>query len=599
MHSNGYTSGDIAQLLHITERSVRKRQGIEQYILGTMSVGRGRPVTVYSSGVLDLWGRLPDDLQTTTERKRSQRSDWGTPRNCTPEQWAGVILAVREFYMGNAQANLRLACEQAERQAAAAGVRLPISAPQIYKRLTCRNTAPDGLPISEFYRDNWEMIRRSGLRKKDISLQTVTARYDWHSVFESLGWAGAGYGALRGWSIDVRKNDVWTRDADGRGEFGAAIYIRCVLTGYPLWVEPVETETSEALIRAYLKCMFAWQRSPDLFVAIDNGRAMIAERTLGVIASTLPAEAFKRAANIPELFGAGASPILRNLPNIPRAPFKAALERSFKIIKDEHDATRHARNYQGGSRAEAVQLSVSNRPAWQYMQTNLVTVDEYFDGLGSWLYSDYITRERPDMHPLFRERGVSCSIGNVFRYYYDPTPSLPTGEQLADLLYWATDPRSRAIAKAGLGYVDVTINGTYWHCISDKLDHQYHQHKIAVLPIPDTDYAILMLADNPSDPRYIATARNGFIRSLDALKAVRPLVVETQNVIREKLKEEREMSPPARWENTAPVAEDLAPTLPQGAQAWIDGTELTIHALDEAPDTTIDSVIRDLDDIID
>lgn len=598
MHSNGYTADDIARLVSISERSVRRRSGIEQYILGTLSTGRGRPVTVYTREVLALWGRLPDDLQTT-DRKRSQRSDWGCPRTCSPEQWAAVILAVRGFYMGNAQANLRLACEQAERQAAAAGVEIPVSAAQIYKRLTCRNVAPDGLPISEYYRDNWEMIRRSGLRKKDMSLQTVTARYDWLRVFETIGWAGAGYGALRGWSIDVRKNDVWTRDESGHGEFGAAIYVRCALTGFPLWVEPVETETSEALIRAYLKCMFAWKRSPDLFIAIDNGRSMIAERTLGVLKSTLPAEAFKRAEQFPELFGSSGSPILRNLPNIPRSPFKAALERSFKLIKDEHDATRHARNYQGGSRAEATQLSVSNRPGWQYMQTNLVTCDEYFDGLGTWLYSDYISRERPNMYPLFRERGISASIGNVFRYYYDPTPALPTGEQIAHLLYWATDPRSRAIAKAGLGYVDVTINGSYWHCISDKLDHQYHQHKIAVLVIPDTEYAILMLADNPSDPRYIATARNGMIRSLEDLQEVRPLVVKTQASIRDGLRQERDATPAASWVNTQPVADDITPALPTGAQAWIDGTEIAIHELDDSPSTTIDDVIRGVDDIID
>lgn len=595
LRSDGITAGDIARRLNLSERSIRKRNGIDQFIIGQFATGRGRPVTLFSREALSLWGV---ESVTAEPRVRSERSDWGVPRCCTPEQWEAICLSVRELYMANAQANLKLACEQAVRRAGMSGVELPVTAAQIYKRLTCKNTAPDGLAMSPFYRDNWEVIRRSGLRKKDIALEIATHRYNWLDIFENLGWAGAGFGAMRGWSIDVRKNDVWTtpNDRSSQAEFGSAMYIRCVLTGYPLWVEPVQTETSDALIRGYLKCMLAWRKCPDLFVAIDNGKAMISERTLQVIKTTLPPEAFAMAAQIPEMFQEG-SPIIRNLPNIPRSKFKAALERSFKLIKDEFDATRHARNYQGGSRAEAVQLSVSNRPAWQYMSTAISTTDEYFDGLGTWLYSDYVARERPRMFPTLVARGISPTIGAAFQYYFDPTESLPTNERIADLLYWAT-PRP-SICKASLGYVDAVIGGEFWHCVSEALNHQYYGHKIAVLPIPDTDFAVLMLADNPSAPKYLATARNAFVRSMDELREVRPIVIETQNAIRTQLREERQATPPATWENTT-AAEQPTPALPESAQAWLDGIEIPVQEIDDNDDTTsLDSIMRDVDNLLD
>jgi hypothetical protein len=595
LRSDGITAGDIARQLNLSERSIRKRNGIDRFIVGRFATGRGRPVTLFSREALSLWGV---ESATAEPRVRSERSDWGVPRCCTPEQWEAICLSVRELYMANAQANLRLACEQAVRRAGMSGVDLPMNANQIYKRLTCKNVAPDGLAMSSFYRDNWEVIRRSGLRKKDIALEIATKRYGWLPIFESAGWAGAGFGAMRGWSIDVRKNDIWTtpNDRSGGPEFGAAMYIRCALTGYPLWVEPVKTETSAALIRGYLKCMLAWRKCPDLFVSIDNGKAMISERTLKVIETTLPKEAWAMTSQIPELFHDG-SPILRNLPNIPRSPFKAALERSFKLIKDEFDATRHARNFQGGTRAEAVQLAVTNRPAWQYMSTAISTTDEYFDGLGTWLYSDYVSRERPRMFPSLIARGISPTIGAAFQYYFDPTESLPTNERIANLLYWATPKPS--ICKASLGYVDAVIGGEFWHCVSEKLDHHYYEHRIAVLPIPDTDFAVLMLADNPSSPKYLATARNAFVRSMDELRAVHPIVIETQNAIRTGLREERQATPPAVWENTT-SAEQPTPALPDGAQAWLDGIEIPIHELDDdARPTDLDAIVRDVDSLLD
>ncbi|MEP7217634.1 MAG: hypothetical protein ABI876_01895, partial [Bacteroidota bacterium] len=392
---NLMTAEDIAGRVGVSKRAVLKRAGIDQFVADRASRG-GRPVNLYTATALSLWG-----IQTTTpspaDKQRKGRSDHGAPRKCSAESWQLLTETARALYMASAQGNLRLACEQTCRQLAAQGVIVPITHKQLYKRLTCKNTGTDGLPISEFYRENWEAIRSSGLRKKDLALKVVTARYDWLSIFESCGWAGEGFGALRVWSIDVRHGDAWSIGDDGKPHLPSAVYIRCGLTGMPLMVYPIETESSEAIIRAVLQCMIRWQRVPDVAYAIDNGSAMVAERTLGVLNSTLPESAWERAAEMPEIFGANRSPILRNLPNIPRAPFKAALERSFKHIKDEYDANRFALTYQGGDRSEAVQLRVSNRPSWQYLPEVVRSSTSYFSGLDEWLYSDYIARLRPAM----------------------------------------------------------------------------------------------------------------------------------------------------------------------------------------------------------
>lgn len=576
MPDSTLTAEEIAQVIGITARAVQKRSGIAQYECGTASRG-GRPSRLFRAEALQLWGppatttaRQLAAARQLASRHRQQRADWGLPRNCTFEQWGALVASVRGFYVASAQPNLKLACEHAAAADSRNGFQWPLSAQQVYRRLSRKDLAPDGLPISELLRDGWEDIRRSALRKKDIALEIATSRYCWPEIFENAGWAGHGFGALRVWCIDVRSADAWANNTQGKAILPLAIYIRCGLTQYPLWVEPIEGETSTAIIRAVLKCMIAWRRSPDMAYVIDNGKAMIAERTLEVLKHTLPYEAFERAREYPEIFGANGSPILRNLPNIPRSPFKAALERSFKLIKDEYDATRHPHSYQGGNRSEAVQLRISSQPVYTYAPHVLQSVGKYFGGMAEWLYTDHVHRQRPAMFPTFTQRGITPSIAAVFEYYYDPLPAMPDGERLAYILYWATE--RRAVVKAGLGYVDATINGRLWHCVSPALDHHLHGQKIAVLPIPDSDHAVLMLANDPSRPRYLATAPNAMFRSIAQIREHGPAVGNAQRAIRAELRRQREATPARAWANTHPTTTPQ-PQLPAAAAAWIDGGE--------------------------
>ncbi|MEP7219090.1 MAG: hypothetical protein ABI876_09250, partial [Bacteroidota bacterium] len=205
------------------------------------------------------------------------------------------------------------------------------------------------------------------------------------------------------------------------------------------------------------------------------------------------------------------------------------------------------------------------------------------------------------MFPAFTDRGLPPSIADVFQYYYDPTPQLPSGERLAHILYWAT--QKRAVAKAQLGYVDVTIGGEFWHIASTDLDHRYAGHKIAVLPIPDSDSAILMLADNPSDPRYIATGRQGYLRSLNDIREVKPMIGSIRKEVLSRLRTERQAVPPMPWVTTAPRG-GTVPALPEDTAAWIEGERMEVEvmapgSLDRNDDQHLDDLLTNADNLLD
>ncbi len=554
---SGLTADQIADSIGISVRAVRKKKGVDRFVIGHASTGPGRPVTLYNPTVLALWPGFKENA-VQKEEPRKGRSDCGIPRKCTAEQWQCIVDRTKALFLNNAQKNLRMACSEAARQLKAEGVEVPLN---VYKRLSRDHTDHNSIYISEYRREQWDQTHDNIWRKKDLAIAMPTLRYDYLSIFESAGWAGEGFGALRAWAIDVRKNDVWVKNDGGFSTkpgqqylMPSGVYIRDALTGYPLWMEPIagKTETQEDIIRAYISCGIAWGTFPDIAVAMDNGKSMVAARTKGVIAASLPAEAWERADALPEIFGhkGECSPILLNLPNIPQAAFKAALERSFRQMKDEFDATRFPKHYQGGSRQEAVQLTLAAMPVFPQA---MLSAGQYYKELASWLWNDYVNTERPrsDSLTLLKERGIAPSIRAAFEYYGGAPKQngqWPDGERLARMLFFAAEKPS--IVKAKLGYVDATVNGNYARWICKELDG-YFNRRIAVIPIPghEKEHAVLMLVEDKREPVYIGIAANGFIRDISRLADAKKLRDETQNHIRTRLKEERDNVQEANWRN--------------------------------------------------
>ena len=577
MTPQAMTVQEISSAIGITPRAVRTKAGIDAYFAGRESSG-GRPADLYRSDVLELW-QTPKSLSADEATRRRNRSDEGLPRKCTREQWDAIVCQVRALYVQSAQANLKLACEVASRSAVDAW---PVTHKQVYRRLNRTDLGSDHKYLSEYRSEGWEYLRLSHLRKADMAKKYMpTTRQDIQSLMESMTVAGAGFGAMSLWVLDLRKNDAWTSDG-----ITSSIYIMCGLTGMPLWVEPVpgRTETKADVARAIMKCAFAWGKRPTVGFALDNGSAMKSEEVRGLLATLLPDSAWECAEMFPELFHDG-TPIVRNLPNIPRAPWKARLERQFKQIKDEHDATMYANAYQGGSRMEAIQHSISSQLT---LPRILSSSDQYNTDLGRYLWGDYIQRERPAMFPLFVERGMTPSIGNVFQYYHDPTSNLPKGEEVAYLLYHAMRASNRAggkvaVVTAELGHASATIAGKSWHLVHSAFGRGVVGQKVAIVPIPGMNEAIVMLVGkNPNDPRYLCTCENFIIRDVSQLP-LRRKAMDVQNAIRADLRSglKDALQPDANGNRPGwghgPV-QPTQPQLPSGA-GWIDAVveEVTVE----------------------
>lgn len=565
MPQNEMTAATIAEIIGITERRVRARVGIEAYLIGHRATG-GRMAKVYRADVMTLFGRSIEQPEEAAEREfeRRKRSDEGLPRNCSAGQWDAIIKVVRALYLQNAQANLKLACEVGQRVAASKGLAWPIGHVQVYRRLMRKDTGRDHQYLSEFFAQDWEAMRRSLLRKADLAKSiTPTVRYQMQSMMESMGVAGPGFGAGRLWVLDARKGDSWTSSG-----MAYAIYIMCGLTGFPLWIEPIpsESETKADVARALLRCCWAWRMRPTVGIALDNGRAMSSKPIVGLMEHLLPRTAWDIAEKFPDLFHDG-EPIIRNLPNIPRAPWKASIERSFKRLKDEHDAPFHAKVYQGGSRAEATQLRLSQQ---LNLPKDIITQAEYFGGLATYVWGDYIQRERPSTFPLLAQRGITPSIAAAWEYYYEPNSSeMPDTESISYLLYhamWASD--KVGFVRCELGSASSTIEGRLWHLVSTKFGRGIAGRKVAIVPVPDTDEAVVMLVDDDKqNPHYLTTCPNFHVRRTDQLH-LRGEAMRVQSELRTDLKAAAEsaLAEGHQWMMSDP--QEIR-TIPDGA-GWTD-----------------------------
>lgn len=608
----GLTAQEVSEITGVTPKAVRKRKDSEKFIIGHDVGGVGRSAILYDARVVSLWGKTAPE-PTKEAARRATRADLGVPRSCSIEQWEAIVSRTKALFLTNAQSNLKQACEMAAAQLVAEGTDVPLN---VYRRLMRKATDATGEYISEYRRENWEILHQAKWRKKDHAIAQTNLRYDYLRIFEAAGWAGPGYGALRAWAIDVRKNDVWVK-ADG-GFSGdkeyvmpAAVYIRDALTGYPLWMEPIatSTETMQDILRSYISCGMCWGTFPDILVAMDNGRSMVAHRTMGVIHASLPESAWELAAEYPQLFGQkNPSPVLFNLPNIPQSPFKAALERSFGRMKAEFDATRSPHTYQGGSRLEATQQDLNAGAPMSHAM--MMTAGEYYRSLASWLWSDYVTKRRDDPkgpYSLAIERGIEPTIEQVHRYYGGMKKrtdgQMPSGERLARMLYFATEKPH--IVKAFTGYADTTIDGVYSRWMSDGLSYRHAGRRVAVIPIPGTDnqQAVVLLAEDVREPVFLCYADRSVIGSLEQLAeakiAQRKIHAKTKSEIRKNSEIED-----AEWSTLDPADEIHLPQTDDQIVGRLhepheDSTETgPVRPVDDADDD-LDDLLAAADDLLD
>ncbi|HVZ40918.1 MAG TPA: hypothetical protein VHI13_16680 [Candidatus Kapabacteria bacterium] len=583
----------------LSERAIHKRKGIERFVLDLISTSvGGRPAKLYSVEAVKLW--LGSQSVETTESapakpKRSRRSDCSQPRKCTPEEWLTIVTRVKGIYLSNAQANLRLACEEAVWQLTDEGMVIKLN---VYRRLFNKNRDKHtGLYLSEFWRDNWRALHTERWYKLRHRHNQHTNSLDRFAFFENAGWAGGptddrpGFGAGRVWVIDGRSSDAWARTSDSRDprsmKLPNALYIRCGLTGYPLWIEPIENESADAVKTALLKCMMYWRRTPDIAVATDGGIAMTAEDTTALLSLLLPDEAWDRAIAFPDFFGhKRPSPVMLNAPYMPNSMFKGMLERGNKEIKDEHDATRHPSSYQGGNRSEAVQIRVTNQPV---VSADAPLLESYFDRMMEWVRTTYIHRERPKSELAHVERyGLPPTYEAAFTYYGGHTEAeeLPRDERLAMILYWFTlrMPDRQAVGRAKGAGVTLTrkIGGEAWPVVCSGITFRHQGEKMCVVPIPgDPVHAVVLhlLNGDERKPQYVGIGIRTRISDPTQIGYQRAATTANRKRYLAEIQAEIKATPKVRFENHphTPIGDDREVPTWLDAQAANDTPQLPEH----------------------
>ena len=581
---NLMTADQIAGSVGIDKRRVFTKKGIDNYFAGIFPnpSGTGRPVKMYRPEALSLWGKSENQIVEANKKvERKGRDDKGGVRWTTPEKLKEAIELTKQLYINNAQANLVLACEKAANKMHMVEGYEAITGERLHRRLQRK----DKYFRSEFFQENWEMIRQKGFKVKDFALNAGgSIRYDNWRIMETAGVANRGNGACQVIVIDDFKRDVWVKK-QGLLEMPGGIAYLDGISGYPLLILPAPSITTEAVAAGMVMVCYAYDLPENAIWVMENSKSMKNVNIEMLARSMYTKEELYDFENgkvewVKQVFYGQTGPVVRSLPHIPKHPFKAKIERFFKIIKDEFDATRSPMNYQGGSRQESTQLTLAATPLAVGQETpNLPAgfytyeYEDYWQELYKWLYSDCIQRQRPVMlqewsreKSKFHGERIQPTINECFNYYRNTEfKREPDEERVAYLLYWAKPERhhpKNLWTVRQLLYVNPTIDGKHLNLFSEEIDESVIGRKIATIPIPwQPDKFLLFIADDVERPKFLCAALEFTANDSKKIPIMRAKTQQARETINNKLDEQRKVL--AAWDNT-----EAQGTLPEPPPKW-------------------------------
>lgn len=600
--TNLMTAEQISEAVGVSRIAVFKRNGLNKYFVGAFPnpSGMGAPVKMYRPEALSLWGKSDNDIRVAAHKaERKGRSDKGSIRKSkkgktwiTEEQLQAALQLVKQLYINNGQANLVYACEKAAEYMNQVPGHEEITGKRLHRRLQRK----DKYFRSEFFTENWEFIRRSELKKWDHKTKdTGTLKYNWWQIMESAGVAGKGHGACQVIVIDDFKRDAWVQ-REGLLEMPGGIAYTDGLTGYPLLIMPAKSINTETVAAGMVMVAYAYNLPENAIWVMENSKVMKNVNIEMLVRSMYTKQELYDFENgniewVKNVFEGCPGPIVRNLPHIPRHAFKARIERYFKLIKDEFDAPRFPMNYQGGSRQEATQLTLARMPMVvgaesKDMPKGFYTIEyeEYWKELYSWLYSDFVMRQRPKMlHEWSKEKTketgnrITATIYECWNYYRDSDYKRETDpERLAYLLYWAQPKRHepRALWTVdNMLFIRPTIKGRTLNLFSSEIHEGVIGRKVATVPIPNVDNRFLIfIADDPKRPEFLCIAEDFTGRDHKQIPAMRRKVAVAREEISGRLKDQASKKFPFR--NThEQVSEPKLKSLPTESDGIMRGLE--------------------------
>lgn len=545
------TYDDLAITVGVTKRAISKKKGIDIYFVKQVSNG-GRPIKLFHKDALKLFGVVPQEIERERDG-RKMRKDINSSRICSEKMEMAVVNLSLEMYLSQANRNYILnavqrACvELWNDQWAEIFPSANKMVEYFYKRRIKGSSKSSFIGYANRY-PKWETQWERKWKKSDSALKRLpTARYNWLDVMEDAGVIGPGYGAGRIWFLDDHIGDSFLYDADKVGYKGTlpkGLFMVDGITGMFLDYMPGEVNSVNVamlVIRNVLKLGLP------LAIGLENSRAMKNLKLDSVINSLYSDEVLNWYRNnsgdwFHELFERANTPVVRNLPNIPRSPFKARLERLFQEVK-KHDGWYFPETFQGGG-IDPVQLRVSNTPK-QPLQ--IYNENNYTKSIVEYLSTEYLQKERSNMFQgFFKKTRLTPTVENVWDYYGGNTNVGTKVEvdssKFALAMYWLSemDDLSSIVkreSKAFPGRVSCKVEGREYIFIDPSLA-RYEGQKIAIVFIPDNisnkyqtgDFAALF-AVNRNKVEYINICQDQKIRSLDDVTRVRTNVRETRKVM--------------------------------------------------------------------
>ncbi len=472
---------------------------------------------------------------------RKERSDRGISRKYDMSAVALIVERARLIYLSAGRPNVRLAVEKAkksiERDAVAGKVNVTpeavraISEDWLYRRWIMRK---DEYMEGPYYAEGWESLWNGTYKQHTAALTSVYTSRSWWQIAENAGWAGEGHGFAWAIVLDDRTADVFTLDPVTGERKPPAIYVWDALTGVLLWVEPCEEITTTAYMRAIISTV--WYHGLDTMplIVMENARAAASERIPRLLRALYTPEsidALWNDRNLRRLTNGAEPPIFRNLPHIARSLFKAAAERGFKTIKDEHDSFFSPTTFQGGNRSEAVQLQRSNQPWWflrslthgrHAVDTNaIIPTEGYFRSVMGWAWNEYLDRERGSLKQWARAKGLPATRRAMMDYYgaSERAPGIGIDMTRFGHVIYECSPIKRYVTVRYVGRLDVQIEGQTLNLSSMDLGPEVVGRRVGVCPSPSNPnhYLVCLLkhGSKVDVERFLTVATNYVSTNVD------------------------------------------------------------------------------------
>jgi hypothetical protein len=553
-----FTCSEIAELAGISRQAVAKTKNIESFSIGQVSLG-GRPLKKYHPDVLGLFGIEHTDCKIVRIRKQRKHKD--IPLKVDQRHEDIFVDLARRIYLESGIKNfIRNACQNAAMQLWNADYEYYSTvfakggwqemAEYFYKRRITRNDTKNDFVGYAYRYPSWQVQWAAKWKKKDEALIRLPAsNYNWISIAEDAKIIGEGKGAATIWVLDDHSGDSFVRDDERKGYKGSlpkGLFMMDGLTGFMLDYIPGEVNSATVatmIIRNVLRYGLPYA------IVLENSRVMKNARVDGAIESLYDDDAIglyreDSGGWFHTFFEKATSPIVRNLPNIPRFSFKARLERMFQDVK-QFDAFNFPITYQGGG-TDAVQNRISTVPS---LPPKSYTVANHTATLKGYLGNEYLTKERVKMFQGFSKRtGLAPTIANAWAYYGGLTnPGTGTAidsSKFAVCLYYLSlleidTPVLSRRSKAGAGHVGCVVDHRKFNFADAKIA-MYEGKTIDIIFIPDTlgdtytsgDYAALFHVKG-GIPYFINICRDSTIDTLALMKEKRKEIRDVRKAVKD------------------------------------------------------------------